>query len=101
MNSDKTMRIGIVKEGKVPPDKRVPFTPLQSEEIEQRFSNVKIVVQTSDIRCFKDQEYKDLDIEIAQDLSNCDILMGIKDVPIDKLIANKTYLFFSHTIKKQ
>jgi saccharopine dehydrogenase (NAD+, L-lysine-forming) len=101
MSSDQTIRIGIVKEGKVPPDKRVPFTPLQAEEIEQRFSNVKIIVQASDIRCYKDHEYKDLDIEIASDLSNCDILMGIKEVPADKLIAGKTYLFFSHTIKKQ
>jgi saccharopine dehydrogenase (NAD+, L-lysine-forming) len=101
MSSDQTIKIGIVKEGKVPPDKRVPFTPLQAEEIEQRFSNVKVIVQASDIRCYKDQEYKNLDIEIASDLSNCDILMGIKEVPAEKLIADKTYLFFSHTIKKQ
>jgi saccharopine dehydrogenase (NAD+, L-lysine-forming) len=95
------VKIGIVKEGKVPPDKRVPFTPLQSEEIQQRFPNVRVNVQTSDIRCFKDNEYAHVEVEVKQDLSDCDILMGIKEVPIDKLIADKTYLFFSHTIKKQ
>jgi saccharopine dehydrogenase (NAD+, L-lysine-forming) len=100
MISDK-LKIGIVKEGKVPPDKRVPFTPLQTEEIQQRYANVKISVQTSDIRCFKDHEYQDVDVEVSARLDDCDIIMGIKEVPIDKLIANKTYLFFSHTIKKQ
>jgi saccharopine dehydrogenase (NAD+, L-lysine-forming) len=95
------LKIGIVREGKVPPDKRVPFTPLQAEEIEQRFSNVKIVCQESPIRCFKDSEYQKLDISVASDVQDCDILMGIKEIKIENLVADKTYLFFSHTIKKQ
>jgi saccharopine dehydrogenase (NAD+, L-lysine forming) len=97
----KSLRIGLIREGKVPPDKRVPFTPLQTEEIEQRFPNVKVVVQQSDVRCFKDHEYSDLDVEVSADTRHCDILMGIKEVKIENLIADKTYLFFSHTIKKQ
>src|SRR5688572_20281744 len=97
----KSQKIGLIREGKVPPDKRVPFTPLQAEEIEQRFPNIKMVVQESAVRCFKDQEYRELDIEVSADVDNCDILMGIKEVAIQNLIANKTYLFFSHTIKKQ
>jgi saccharopine dehydrogenase (NAD+, L-lysine forming) len=96
-----TIKIGLIREGKVPPDKRVPFTPLQTEEIEQRYPNVKVVCQQSDIRCFKDSEYKELDIEIAATVDHCDILMGIKEVSVENLIAEKTYLFFSHTIKKQ
>src|SRR5690242_7037882 len=96
-----TLKLGIIREGKNPPDKRVPFTPLQTEEIEQRFHNVKVVVQESPIRCFKDDEYGELGIRVAEDLSDCDILMGIKEVPVDQLIPDKTYLFFSHTIKKQ
>lgn len=96
-----TLKLGIIREGKNPPDKRVPFTPLQTEEIEQRFPNVKVVVQESPIRCFKDDEYRDLGIEVAADISDCDILMGIKEVPIDQLVDKKTYLFFSHTIKMQ
>lgn len=95
------IRIGLIKEGKNPPDKRVPFTPLQVEEIQQRFPDVSVICQTSSFRCFKDNEYKELGIEVGEDLSGCDILMGIKEVPIAELIANKTYLFFSHTIKKQ
>ncbi|MBL7873374.1 MAG: alanine dehydrogenase [Cyclobacteriaceae bacterium] len=95
------IKIGLLREGKVPPDKRVAFTPAQVEEIQQRFDNVKVVCQESAIRCFTDLEYKALDIEVVTDLSDCDILMGIKEVPIHELIDNKTYLFFSHTIKKQ
>lgn len=95
------LKIGLIREGKVPPDLRVPFTPLQVEEIQQRFTHVKVVCQESSFRSFKDDEFRELDIEVVKDISDCDILMGIKEVPIDSLIANKTYLFFSHTIKKQ
>ena len=95
------IKIGLIKEGKNPPDKRVAFTPRQIEEIQQRFPQVKVVCQASEHRCFKDSEYEELGIEIVQDVHDCDILMGIKEVPIDNLVENKTYLFFSHTVKKQ
>jgi len=97
----KPVRLGIIREGKTPPDKRVPFTPFQAEEIEQRFPHVKVVVEESPVRCFQDREYRALDVEVAPSVADCDILMGIKEVPTDRLIAGKTYLFFSHTIKKQ
>lgn len=97
----KSIRLAIIREGKTPPDKRVPFTPFQVEEIEQRFPHVKVVVQESPVRCFQDREYRALDVEVAETIADCDILMGIKEVPIDRLIPDKTYLFFSHTIKKQ
>ena len=95
------LKIGLIREGKIPPDKRVPFTPLQVEEIEQRFPHVKVLCESSEIRCFKDEEYKDLDIEVTKNVQECDILMGIKEVPIASLVPDKTYLFFSHTLKKQ
>lgn len=95
------LKLGIIREGKNPPDKRVPFTPLQTEEIEQRFPHIKVIVQKSAVRCFKDEEYRALEIEVTDHVDNCDVLMGIKEVPVDQLVANKTYLFFSHTIKKQ
>lgn len=95
------MVIGLVRERKTPPDKRVPFTPLQVEEIEQRFPHVKVKVEESPIRCFGDNEYSEYDIPVISDMSECDILMGIKEVPPEYLIPNKTYLIFSHTIKKQ
>lgn len=97
----KRLSIGLLREGKVPPDKRVAFTPVQVEEIVQRFPHVKVVCQASDVRCFTDDEYGVLGTEVRADVSDCDILMGIKEVPVANLIAGKTYLFFSHTIKKQ
>jgi saccharopine dehydrogenase (NAD+, L-lysine forming) len=97
----KPIKLGIIREGKTPPDKRVPFTPLQAEEIIQRFPNVSIIVQSSTVRAYQDDEYRALGIEVLDDISECDILMGIKEVPTDQLIPNKTYLLFSHTIKKQ
>lgn len=95
------IRLGIIKEGKTPPDKRVPFSPLQVVEIEQRYPHVKVVVQESSVRAFTDDEYREKGIEVKSDVSDCEILMGIKEVPISDLIPRKTYLFFSHTIKKQ
>ncbi len=95
------MIIGLIRERKNPPDKRVPFTPLQVEEIEQRFPHVKVQVETSAIRCFPDREYSEYRIPVSEDMSRCDILMGIKEVPVEALIEGKTYLIFSHTIKKQ
>jgi saccharopine dehydrogenase (NAD+, L-lysine forming) len=96
-----TIKLALISEGKTPPDKRVPFTPLQAEEIMQRFPHVKMVCQPSTARCFKEAEYEELGISVQEDVSDCDILMGIKEVPIQNLVANKTYLFFSHTLKKQ
>jgi len=96
----KPVKIGLIREGKIPPDKRVAFTPLQAQEIEQRFPNVKIICEPSEIRCFNESEYKEIGIAIG-DVSECDLLMGIKEVPIKNLIQEKTYLFFSHTMKKQ
>jgi saccharopine dehydrogenase (NAD+, L-lysine forming) len=96
-----TIKVGLIREGKLPPDKRVPFTPLQVEEIGQRFSNVRVYCQESTVRCFSNNEYEAVGSEILSNLDQCDILMGIKEVPVAELIENKTYLFFSHTIKKQ
>ena len=94
------MKIGILREGKMPPDKRVPLTPEQCAEVKEKF-NVEVHVQPSPIRCFTDEEYSRLGIEVNEDLSNCDVLLGVKEVNIDDFIENKTYFFFSHTIKKQ
>ena len=94
------IKIGLIREGKIPPDKRVPFTPLQAEEIQHRFPNVKIICEASEVRAYKEYEYQDLGIAVG-DTSDCDILMGIKEIPTKNLLAGKTYLFFSHTMKKQ
>jgi alanine dehydrogenase len=95
------MKIGILREGKQVPDKRVPFSPVQCVQIQNTFKGVKVIVQSSKDRCFSDQEYRDYGIEVTEDISDCDILMGIKEVPEERLISDKRYLFFSHTIKQQ
>lgn len=93
-------KIGIIREGKVPPDSRVPLTPLQCKFITENHP-VEIVVAPSDGRCYKNEEYEAQGVQMSEDLNDCDVLMGVKEVPIDMLISNKTYHFFSHTIKKQ
>jgi alanine dehydrogenase len=95
------MKIGIIREGKTPPDKRVPLSPQQCKHIKENFTDVELVVQKSEIRKFKDEEYEALGIAVVDDVSDCDVLMGVKEVPIDQLIPNKKYLFFSHTFKQQ
>lgn len=92
--------IGLIREEKIPKDVRVALTPRQCAEVQEKYG-VKIVVEASPSRCYNDDEYKNEGIEIVTGLSTCDIILGIKEVPVDKLIAGKTYLFFSHTKKKQ
>jgi len=95
------IKIGLIREGKVPPDHRVPLTPKQCRSIQILYPNVEMIVQPSPIRAYKDEEYAAEGIRLSHDLSQCDIIMGVKEVKIDDLIPNKKFLFFSHTIKKQ
>jgi alanine dehydrogenase len=95
------LTLGLIREGKTPPDKRVAFTPLQAEEIMQRYPQVRLHVQPSSLRCYADAEYTEVGVVADPDLHACDVLLGIKEVPIDQLVPDKTYCFFSHTIKKQ
>lgn len=96
------MKIGLIREGKTPPDRRVAFTPGQILEILDQYAGaIEFVVESSPIRCYSDQEYEAVGVEVTDDVSGCDVLMGIKEVPVSQLISDKTYVFFSHTIKKQ
>lgn len=92
-------KIGIIKEGKVPPDRRVPLTPQQC--LDAKLGGVDIAVQRSNVRAYTDEEYTALDVRVTHDLSDRDLIIGVKEVPLDMLMAGKAYLFFSHTIKKQ
>jgi saccharopine dehydrogenase (NAD+, L-lysine forming) len=94
-------RIGLIKEGKVPADKRVPLTPKQCAKIQEIYPDVEIVVQSSPVRAFRDEEYASLGIQLAENLNDCDIIMGVKEVNVEDLIPGKRFMFFSHTIKKQ
>lgn len=95
------MKFGILKERKNPPDRRVVFSPQALKRLKENYPEVQVVVEPSDIRVFKDAEYAALGFEISSDLSDCDVLFGVKEVPVYALIPNKKYFFFSHTIKKQ
>ena len=98
-------KIALIREGKTPPDARVALTPTQCKEVLDKYrlidSSFEILVQPSPIRCFSDEEYKEAGCKITEDISEASILLGVKEVPESQLIKNKTYLFFSHTIKKQ
>jgi saccharopine dehydrogenase (NAD+, L-lysine forming) len=94
------LKIGLLREGKVPPDARVPLTPRQCAEVKAQFG-VEVVVQPSPIRSFADAEYAAEGIALQSDLADCDFILGVKEVPVEWLLPGKTYLFFSHTIKKQ
>ena len=95
------MKFGIIKERKNPPDKRVVFSPSKLALLKEKFPKAEVVVESSDIRIFKDEAYQNKNIEVTTDVSDCDVLLGVKEVPIEALIPNKKYFFFSHTIKKQ
>jgi hypothetical protein len=95
------MTFGIIKERKNPPDRRVVFTPEELVRLQQQFPEAKIKVESSTIRVFPDADYLAKEIEVTEDLSDCDVLIGVKEVPVEALLPNKKYFFFSHTIKKQ
>jgi len=95
------LKIGLIREGKIPGDSRVALTPAQCKWLHKNFQDVRVTAQHSTIRCYSDKEYTMAGVEVTEDLGDCDVLMGIKEVPVDLLIPGKTYLFFSHTKKLQ
>ncbi|MEO1547494.1 MAG: NAD(P)-dependent oxidoreductase [Bacteroidota bacterium] len=95
------MKFGIIRERKNPPDRRVVLSPEACQQVLQHHPEASIVVESSLIRVFEDAEYADLGIPVSDSVADCDVLLGVKEVPIDALIPNKKYFFFSHTIKKQ
>jgi alanine dehydrogenase len=95
------IHFGLIRETKTPPDNRVAFTPAQCRWILDNFSDVKITVQSSPHRCYSDREYVSGGIDVSEDVDHCDILFGIKEVNVEALVPDKTYLFFSHTKKRQ
>lgn len=95
------LKIGLIREGKIPADNRVALTPAQCKWIHKNHPEIKVIVQHCDTRCFIDREYEMAGVEVKENIDECDILMGIKEVPVEMLIANKKYLFFSHTKKLQ
>jgi len=96
-----TLKIGILRETKNPPDRRVPLTPPQIITLQELFPYAEFYVQPGAIRCYSDEEYEYLNIPLKEDLTGCDILLGVKEVDKRTFIPGKTYMFFSHVGKKQ
>ncbi len=95
------IKFALIKERKTPPDRRVVFSPNKCQKVLQFFPNAQLKVESSNVRFFKDETYEEAGIEVTNDVSDCDVFLGVKEVPISALIPNKKYFFFSHTIKHQ
>lgn len=95
------MKFAIIKERKNPPDKRVVLTPNACRKLIKIFPHLEIKVESSDVRTYTDEAYKNIGLEVTDKIDDCDVMLGVKEVPVESLIPNKKYFFFSHTIKKQ
>jgi len=95
------MKFGLIREGKLPPDERVALTPAQCQEFMEQWPDVELVVQESDVRRISREEYTEAGVSVVDEVSDCDVLIGVKEVNKEDLIEGKTYLFFSHTFKQQ
>ncbi|WP_149304102.1 NAD(P)-dependent oxidoreductase [Pareuzebyella sediminis] len=95
------MKFGIIRERKNPPDRRVVLSPEACHKVLRKFKKAEIIVESSPIRVFSAAEYEAIGVPVSDNMETCDVLLGVKEVPIAALIPNKKYFFFSHTIKKQ
>lgn len=95
------MKFAVIKERKSPPDRRVVLSPKACLNLLKNHTEAELIIESSDIRAFSDEEYSNLDLNVNSDISEADVMIGVKEVPIEALIPNKSYFFFSHTIKKQ
>ena len=95
------MKFAVIQERKSPPDRRVVLDPASCKTLLSNFPSAELIIETSPIRVFADADYTKAGLEVVEDVSSADVLIGVKEVPIEALIPNKSYFFFSHTIKKQ
>lgn len=95
------MKFGIIRERKNPPDRRVVLSPQACQKVVGGFPKAQIIVEPSSIRAYDDDAYRELGIPVENSMDDCDVLLGVKEVPLEALIPNKKYFFFSHTIKEQ
>jgi len=97
----KELSIAVVREGKIPQDTRTPLAPRYAVELVGMYSYLKIKVESSPIRCYTDEEYLKYGVSVTDQVKDCELFIGVKEVPSHLLVPEKTYMFFSHTIKKQ
>lgn len=92
--------IGIRREDKNEWERRVPLIPSDLGELKKEYS-IEAVIQPSSIRYYKDEEFKEAGVDVNEDLSKADVIFAVKEVPMHMFRKDKTYVFFSHTIKGQ
>jgi len=95
------MKFAIIQERKSPPDRRVVLDPTSCQKLLSNFPSAELLIETSPKRIFSDTAYSEAGFNVVEDVSTADVMIGVKEVPIEALIPNKSYFFFSHTIKKQ
>lgn len=95
------MKIGLVRETKNPVDNRVALSPKQVAKLNKMYPQSEIIVQSSNIRAYSDDDYRKLGIKVVDDLKDCDVLFGIKEAKIDTILPCKHYFFFGHIAKMQ
>ena len=95
------MKVGILRETRRWKDRRVAITPETAELILKNYPEVELFVQSSKLRVHTDEEYAALDIPVVDDVSHCDLLIGVKEVANEALIDHKTYIMFAHVAKQQ
>ena len=95
------IRIGLIREGKTPADNRVALTPAQCKWIHKNSSDVEIIAQSSAVRCFTDREFQNAGVQVTDDIGECDILMGIKEIPVDQFCYHKPSCHYVRQQRRQ
>ena len=95
------MKIALIQETKIPVDNRVALTPEQMAQLQRDYPNDRFVVQSCDLRAYSDDQYRAVGIPVMDDVSDCDVLMGVKEVNLERLLPRKHYFFFGHFAKMQ
>ena len=90
--------LSIIRENRID-ENRVPLIPTQVSNLLGKYPNLKVLVQPSKNRCFKDEDYLRAGAELTENISKSDIIFGVKEIDSSKLIENASYIFFSHLSK--
>ncbi len=90
--------IGIIRESRND-ENRTPLVPEHIKKYKESNPNINFIIQPSNSRCFADEEYELCGAKINENLNECSIIFGVKEIDPNILINNRTYFFFSHTFK--
>ncbi|MEW5825271.1 MAG: bifunctional lysine ketoglutarate reductase /saccharopine dehydrogenase family protein [Candidatus Bipolaricaulota bacterium] len=93
-------RIGIRREDLYAWERRTPLVPDDLRDLVAG-KGLSFVVQSSDRRVYSDDDYRRCGLLVQDDLCDCPVILGLKEIPIEALQPEKVYVFFSHTIKGQ